>query len=213
MPFCPKCGTEYQDGSKFCAKCGANLDGSVAPVPVNQKPGFFQEILDTRDVTSTMDANDINAGKAMSILAYCAVLAYILVTWLLGDFFAVIVLAGLLVAPCIAAKKSGFVKYHLSMIFPAILAVMAVRAVEGSIAAFFYNLISNLISNPVYDYISNYVGMVRTETVIGTIVAWVIHIIFMAIPVLVLVAGLINSANGKAKDLPLIGRFKMIFEK
>ncbi|MBS6471589.1 MAG: zinc ribbon domain-containing protein [[Eubacterium] siraeum] len=180
MPFCPKCGTEYQDGSKFCAKCGANLDGSVAPVPINQKPGFFQEILDTRDVTSTMDANDINAGKAMSILAYCAVLAYILVTWLLGDFFAVIVLAGLLVAPCIAAKKSGFY---------------------------------NLISNPVYDYISNYVGMVRTETVIGTIVAWVIHIIFMAIPVLVLVAGLINSANGKAKELPLIGRFKMIFEK
>lgn len=208
MPFCPKCGTEYQDGSKFCAKCGANLDGSVAPVPII-KTGLFQEILDTRDVTSTMDANDINAGKAMSILAYCAVLAYILVTWLLGDFFAVIVLAGLLVAPCIAAKKSGFVKYHLSMIFPAILAVMVVRAVEGSIAAFFYNL----ISNPVYDYISNYVGMVRTETVIGTIVAWVIHIIFMAIPVLVLVAGLINSANGKAKELPLIGRFKMIFEK
>ena len=29
MPFCPKCGTEYQDGSKFCAKCGANIDGSV----------------------------------------------------------------------------------------------------------------------------------------------------------------------------------------
>lgn len=52
-----------------------------------------------------------------------------------------------------------------------------------------------------------------TRVVIGTIVAWVIHIIFMAIPVLVLVAGLINSANGKAKDLPLIGRFKMIFEK
>ena len=120
-----------------------------------------------------------------------------------------IVLAGLLIAPCITAKKSGFVKYHLSMIFPAILAVMVVRAVEGSIAAFFYNL----ISNPVYDYISNYVGMVRTEMVIGTIVAWVIHIIFMAIPVLVLVAGLINSANGKAKDLPLIGRFKMTFEK
>lgn len=69
MPFCPKCGTEYQDGSKFCAKCGANLDGSVAPVPINQNPGFFQKIFDTKNVTSTMDANDINTGKAMSILA------------------------------------------------------------------------------------------------------------------------------------------------
>lgn len=209
MPFCPKCGTEYQDGAKFCAKCGGNLDGSVAPVPVNQGPGFFQKILDTKNVTSTMDANDINAGKAMSILAYCAVLAYILVTWLLGDFFAVIVLAGLLVAPCITAKKSKFLQYHLSMIFPSLLAVMVVRAVEGSIAAFFYGL----ISTPIHDYISNYVGIVRPEMIIGTIVAWVIHIIFMAIPVLVLVAGLINSANGKAKDLPLIGRFKLIFEK
>lgn len=209
MPFCPKCGTEYQDGSKFCAKCGANLDGSVAPVPINQKPGFFQGILDTKDVTSTMTANDINEGKAMSILAYCAVLAYILVSWIFGGFVGIIVLAGMLIAPCILAKKSKFLQYHLSMIFPAILAVMVVRAVEGSIAAFFYNL----ISNPVYDYISNYVGVVRTEMVIGTIVAWTIHIIFMVIPVLVLVAGLINSANGKAKDLPLIGRFKLIFEK
>ena len=209
MPFCPKCGTEYQDGSKFCAKCGANLDGSVAPVPINQKPGFFQGILDTKDVTSTMTANDINDGKAMSKLAYCALLAYILVSWIFGGFVGIIVLAGMLIAPCILAKKSKFLQYHLSMIFPAILAVMVVRAVEGSIAAFFYNL----ISNPVYDYISNYVGMVRTEMVIGTIVAWTVHIIFMVIPVLVLVAGLINSANGKAKDLPLIGRFKLIFEK
>lgn len=96
MPFCPKCGTEYQDGSKFCAKCGANLDGSVAPVPVNQKPGFFQKIFDTKNVTSTMDANDINTGKAMSILAYCAVLAYILTGWIFGGFIAIIVLAGML---------------------------------------------------------------------------------------------------------------------
>ncbi len=209
MPFCPKCGTEYQDGSKFCAKCGANLDGSVAPVPINQKPGFFQGILDTKDVTSTMDANDINEGKAMSILAYCAVLAYILVSWIFGGFVGIIVLAGMLIAPCILAKKSKFLQYHLSMIFPSILAVMVIRAVEGSIAAFFYNL----ISHPVYDYISEYVGILRPEMVIGTIVAWTVHIIFMAIPVLVLVAGLINSANGKAKDLPLIGRFKLIFEK
>lgn len=77
-----------------------------------------------------------------------------------------IVLAGLLVAPCIAAKKSGFVKYHLSMIFPAILAVMVVRAVEGSIADFFYNL----ISHPIYDYISEYAGVMSAQVVIGTIV-------------------------------------------
>lgn len=45
MPFCPKCGTENQDGSKFCAKCGANLDGSVAPVPINQNRASFRKYL------------------------------------------------------------------------------------------------------------------------------------------------------------------------
>lgn len=209
MPFCPKCGTEYQEGSKFCAKCGGNLDGSVAPVPINQGQGFFQKILDTKDVTSTMDPADINAGKAMSILAYCAVLAYVLVTWLVGDLLAVLVLGGMLVAPCIVAKKSKFVRYHLSMIFPATLAVMVVRAIEGSIAGFFYNL----IANPIMDYLSSYMGESSGSVVAGTLVAWVIHIIFMAIPVLVLVAGLINATGGKAKDLPLIGRFKLTYEK
>lgn len=209
MPFCPKCGTEYQEGSKFCAKCGGNLDGSVAPVPVNQGQSFFRKILDTKDVTFTMDPADINAGKAMSILAYCAVLAYVLVTWIVGDLLAVLVLGGMLVAPCLAAKKSQFVRYHLSMIFPATLAVMAVRAIEGSIASFFYNL----IANPIIDYISSYMGESSGSVVAGTLVAWVIHIIFMAIPVLVLVAGLMNAIGGKAKDLPLIGRFKLKYEK
>ena len=30
MPFCPKCGTEYQEGTKFYGKCGENVDGSSA---------------------------------------------------------------------------------------------------------------------------------------------------------------------------------------
>ena len=35
----------------------------------------------------------------------------------------------------------------------------------------------------------------------------------MAVPIIILVTGLINAIGGKAKDLPLIGRIKMIFEK
>ena len=32
MPFCPKCGTEYQADTKFCGKCGENLESVAAPV-------------------------------------------------------------------------------------------------------------------------------------------------------------------------------------
>ena len=205
MPFCPKCGTEYQDGSKFCAKCGANLDGSVAPVPINQNPGFFQKIFDTKNVTSTMDANDINTGKAMSILAYCAVLAYILTGWIFGGFIAIIVLAGMLVAPCITAGKAKFLQYHLSMIFPVILGVMAVGAIEYFFARILYNAVYYGIFYATFnEFAAGFVGV---------LLAWLIHIIFMAVPIIILVTGLINAIGGKAKDLPLIGRIKMIFEK
>lgn len=205
MPFCPKCGTEYQEGTKFCAKCGGNLDGSVAPVPVNQGPGFFQKILDTKDVTSSFDAADINAGKAMGILAYCALFAYILVGWLFGGFFAILVCAGMLVAPCIIAKKSKFLRYHLSMIFPALLGVMVVDVVEGFISSkLFWGVYSAIFAGTWNDVAAN---------IVGTLLAWFVHIVFMAIPVLILVLGLVNAIKGKAKDLPVIGRFKLIFEK
>jgi uncharacterized RDD family membrane protein YckC len=33
MPFCPKCGSEYREGSSFCPNCGIALSGSVPPPP------------------------------------------------------------------------------------------------------------------------------------------------------------------------------------
>lgn len=152
-----------------------------------------------------MDANDINTGKAMSILAYCAVLAYILTGWIFGGFIAIIVLAGMLVAPCITAGKSKFLQYHLSMIFPVILGVMTVGAIEYFFARILYNAVYCGIFYATFNEFA--AGLV------GVLLAWLIHIIFMAVPIIILVTGLINAIGGKAKDLPLIGRIKMIFEK
>ena len=31
MPYCPKCGKEYEDGARYCPSCGADLFGPVEP--------------------------------------------------------------------------------------------------------------------------------------------------------------------------------------
>ena len=114
-------------------------------------------------------------------------------------------LAGMLVAPCITAGKSKFLQYHLSMIFPAILGVMTVGAIEYFFARILYNAVYYGIFYATFnEFAAGFVGV---------LLAWLIHIIFMAVPIIILVTGLINAIGGKAKDLPLIGRIKMIFEK
>lgn len=212
MPFCPKCGAEYQTGTKFCGKCGGNLDGSVAPVPVaNQGPTFFQKILDTKDVTATMNPSDIQANKVLAILAYCACFAYILfASWFGLGFFGLLVAAGLLVAPCIVAAKSPFVSYHIGQSLTALFGIMIVGIVESAVSSFFFKLIA---ANSLYDYLSSYRDGISATVVIGTIVAWFIHIVFMAIPILVVLAGVINTGKGKAKALPLIGKIGFTFDK
>ena len=91
------------------------------------------------------------------------------------------------------------------MIFPVILGVMAVGAIEYFFARILYNAVYYGIFYATFNEFA--AGLV------GVLLAWLIHIIFMAVPIIILVTGLINAIGGKAKDLPLIGRIKMIFEK
>ena len=54
------------------------------------------------------------------------------------------------------------------------------------------------------DYTLHYnIGMV----ILAFFVTWIIHIIICGIPAFMLVMGLINAIQGKAKEMPLIGRF------
>ena len=38
MPFCTKCGNQYQEGAAFCTKCGNKLDGSAAATNAVAQP-------------------------------------------------------------------------------------------------------------------------------------------------------------------------------
>ncbi len=38
--FCPKCGTQVNDGAAFCNVCGTNLQAAAAPAPAYSNPAY-----------------------------------------------------------------------------------------------------------------------------------------------------------------------------
>lgn len=239
MPFCPKCGTEYQDGTKFCGKCGENVDGSaataipgadanatsipagtpaVAPAPAKQGPNFFEKLMDTKDYTDEIGLDDIKQNKVMAILAFCAVFAYIIFSWTTIGILGIIAFAGLMVAPILKYKDSAFVRFVMSQLYVAFFGVLLFSLLDGTISGFFYNLIAPSASEVLSSEILGVFGEATAaglivRQVFANLVAWLVHIIFMAIPIFTLVVGFINVIKEKAKGMPFIEKIKVTFEK
>ena len=228
MPFCPKCGTAYEDGTKFCGSCGENVDGAsataaagysstpvvpgmpvITPTPnANQGPSFFTKILNTKDHTAEIGADDINKNKVMAILAFCGIFAYILFNWVGWGLVGLVAFAGLMVAPCLNYKNSAYVRFQLSQIYVAFFGVLLFGILDNAISKFFFDLIC-----PLDKLIFSMAGLGSGALVLATIISWVIHLVFMAIPVFVLVIGFIDVLKNKAKEMPFIGKIKVTFEK
>lgn len=214
MPFCNKCGAENQPGTKFCAKCGNAMEPAVtatasipaaAPyVKANNDPSFFQKLMDTKDSTATMLPADINANKVIAFLAYLGPFLFIFLNWFNQGFLGLIITAGCLVAPCLKAKDSPFVMYHLTRAILMFFAVLIVCIIDGFIAWGVYSLIYTIFVTISWE-------LVGAGVVVGTILSWLFHIVIMAIPGFLLVLGALNCFNGKAKDLPLINKVHLYF--
>ena len=72
MAFCNKCGTQLEDGVKFCPSCGEGTgakDFKVEDVVANIKA-----LNDTADTTAQYDSSDIEKNKIMAALSYVFVL-------------------------------------------------------------------------------------------------------------------------------------------
>lgn len=91
MTVCPNCGAQLNDGVRFCPKCGAAIGVAPQPQPQPNASSAVNNLLNTPDVTASFDPADINANKAMAVLAYIGLLVLI---------------------PIFAAPKSRFARYH-----------------------------------------------------------------------------------------------------
>lgn len=131
MAFCTKCGSLIDDGQKFCPTCGAPIEDTENGV--GEKISEFADNLgdklndlnNTVDTTAEFDPADIEANKAMGILAYLGILVLI---------------------PIFAAKESKFAKFHANQGLTLLLAVFATQLLNiipflGQVLCFLCNLL------------------------------------------------------------------------
>jgi uncharacterized membrane protein len=155
MIFCQKCGTQIQDGVKFCPACGAPTEAGQA--------------------VQQAQATDAEQNKVMAILSYII----FFIPLITGDH-----------------KKSPFVKFHVNQG-----TVLAIVAIAYSIVS---GILRAIIKVPVsvYGYSTS---VYYTPGWLSTIL-WLISLVFFA----GCIYGIINAATGKQKELPVIGKFKII---
>ena len=167
MEFCSKCGSQLNEGEKFCPSCGTSVgyETEEAANPTQSvQTDLSQKIADlnnTADTTSEYDAQDIRNNKAMAILAY---------------------LSWLVLIPLFTARESKFARFHCNQ--------GIVLAVAEIIAVIVLSIFDGL---PLIGWIFSIAG-----SLLGLVCF------------LFAVLGIINAANGKAKELPIIGKFKIL---
>lgn len=103
MAFCGKCGTKFEDGTKFCPACGA----PAASVPHRQAPPAYVPPV-VPGAPEQADIKDAQDNKAMAVLAYIIFLI-----------------------PLLAVKESPFARYHTNQGLVLFLGSVALSIVYG----------------------------------------------------------------------------------
>lgn len=189
MAFCGKCGTKIEDGAKFCPGCGALVE-SARPTEQTeqqntqqnaQQPGNQNDLgSKLSGLNNTADTSGAYDAKDISDNKFMAILAYLSLLWLI---------------PFFAKKDSPFVHYHCRQGLNLLIVEVAYTVVSG--------ILSAVIRTPHYIY-GVYYGS-YTPAWLSTIL-WLI-----SVPIVILaVLGIVNVAKGKAKELPVIGKFNIL---
>lgn len=231
MQFCNQCGAQMNDGAKFCPKCGAvsnqapqapqysqpsadqsfnapgfnsgaqqqgygnnpnaqsqqqgyGYDPNTQPQQQPKTGNFFKDILNTPDYTSQFDPMDIQQNKGATIASYFGILF-----WL----------------PLAMNSNSRYGRFHANQALLNLIASVALTIVSTILQvlcrSIFVSEIVTIFGYRTGEYATNGFG-------------WFLSGLFgfiLGLPSLGLfILGLINSINGRAKEMPIIGKFRII---
>ena len=125
---------------------------------------------------------EVESGKGMSVLAYFGILALI---------------------PYFAEKKNKFVRFHAVQGMNLMLVLVAYAILSGVIQGIVSSATLSNCVNSFWGYGA------RCDYTATTITSLIFGLIGLAIAVVAII-GIVNAAQGKTKELPIIGKIKII---
>ncbi|GFI56472.1 hypothetical protein IMSAG013_01534 [Clostridiales bacterium] len=170
MPYCSKCGAQFEGIGTYCPSCGGKASSGTSK---DAFKSFSSEINSVADHTNSFDKKDIERNKGISVLSY------------LGFLFLV---------PYFAAQKSKFARFHAKQGMVLFIFEFAVNVIMAILKAIF---------NVIYYGTFTVFTWIRIPNIILTSVHSLLGLAALALTIV----GIINVVQGKAKELPVIGKF------
>ena len=184
MAFCKKCGQELSEDTKFCPSCGESVSQEnteqAQPQQQEKNNDLMSKISSLNDTADTTSEYDPADIQQNKGIS---VLSY------LGILFLV---------PYLSKKESKFAQFHAKQGFNLFLVDIAYTIIY---------ILLHLIKFTRKQYFMGYA--VYEEKYTPWFITLICALISLAIMILAII-GIVNAATGKAKELPLIGKFKIL---
>ena len=149
------------------------------------------KFMDTPDYTEKFDKDDIEFNNRLSTLSYLGILVLI---------------------PLFLVKYSRYSRFHANQGILLIIYNLAIglitwiiRAVLGLIGTGIVFLFGKIAARVAF--------LIKVAGIVAgglSVLGWVLTVLISATAVFLMVVGIINAAKGRAKELPLIGRVKLL---
>ena len=182
MAFCGNCGTKIDDHAKFCPGCGQAVE---APATEQIKTEATEQ---PKAEQAQGQQNDLSAKVANLNNTKDTTADFDKADIEQNKVMGILAyLSWLVLIPIFAAPKSKFARFHANQGL-----VLAITEVAWWIVTAILNAILYAISW-------------RLGSLVGTLLG-LVNLVFLVM----LVLGIVNAANGRAKELPVIGKFKIL---
>ncbi len=185
MAFCGTCGQQISDGVKFCPACGTQISESNTPQtesqPVSQSAAQSDEMQLGDKFAQLNNTTDNTSEFAPKDIEQNKVMAIL-------AYFGILVLV-----PILAAKDSKFARFHASQGIMLCLVWVA------------WVIIDSILTAVLRAILWRGLELWEVYSICGTI----LNLVYLVITVLAII-GIINAANGRAKELPFIGKYKIL---